>query len=193
MYKMKLERHEQKYGPHFNEECAEKAVKKMINEDGTKGAHWSIEDTTSIANQYGINIKGDKVNKYDWYVVLNMIYSDFYKAVISMTNSNHIKYFVELAKAWINDKDIDAGKMWYYFKYIMCDAFREEDDDEYEDYGHYARRGGRGRYIMNDQARYHYTGYDHTHDSDDYDEDEYDDYRDHYARGRSRMARMSRY
>lgn len=70
--RLKIERHEAMYGPHFNEECALKAVSKMENEDGSRGEHWSLEETTSIANQYGINLKGEKYNKYDWYVALNM-------------------------------------------------------------------------------------------------------------------------
>lgn len=114
--RLKIERHEAMYGPHFNEECALKAVSKMENEDGSRGEHWSLEETTSIANQYGINLKGEKYNKYDWYVALNMIRSDYYRAVVTMTSSDHIKYFVELAKAWLNDKDIEEGKMWYYYK-----------------------------------------------------------------------------
>lgn len=65
--RLKIERHEAMYGPHFNEECALKAVSKMENEDGSRGEHWSLEETTSIANQYGINLKGEKYNKYDWY------------------------------------------------------------------------------------------------------------------------------
>ncbi|MFR4670901.1 MAG: hypothetical protein ACLT69_13800, partial [Intestinibacter bartlettii] len=65
-------------------------------------------------------------NKYDWYVALNMIRSDYYRAVVTMTSSDHIKYFVELAKAWLNDKDIEEGKMWYYYCYIMCDKLRKE-------------------------------------------------------------------
>lgn len=75
--RLKIERHEAMYGPHFNEECALKAVSKMENEDGSRGEHWSLEETTSIANQYGINLKGEKYNKYDWYVALNMIRSDY--------------------------------------------------------------------------------------------------------------------
>lgn len=61
--RLKIERHEAMYGPHFNEECALKAVSKMENEDGSRGEHWSLEETTSIANQYGINLKGEKYNK----------------------------------------------------------------------------------------------------------------------------------
>lgn len=124
----------------------------MENEDGSRGEHWSLEETTSIANQYGINLKGEKYNKYDWYVALNMIRSDYYRAVVTMTSSDHIKYFVELAKAWLNDKDIEEGKMWYYYCYIMCDKLRKEaktmlmlEDDEDEEHEYRYARGGRGR------------------------------------------------
>lgn len=37
--RLKIERHEAMYGPHFNEECALKAVSKMENEDGSRGEH----------------------------------------------------------------------------------------------------------------------------------------------------------
>lgn len=38
-------------GPHFDEEHAHYAVEGMENEDGTKGPHWTVEETTSVANQ----------------------------------------------------------------------------------------------------------------------------------------------
>lgn len=108
-------------GPHFDEEHARYAVEGMENEDGTKGPHWTVEETTSVANQMGINLKSEKHNKWDWFVAMNMIYSDFYKAVVAMTGSANTKYFAELAKAWLCDKDISEGKMWHYYVYIMCD------------------------------------------------------------------------
>lgn len=46
--RLKIERHEAMYGPHFNEECALKAVSKMENEDGSRGEHWSLEETTYL-------------------------------------------------------------------------------------------------------------------------------------------------
>lgn len=122
----RVKAYEAEHGPHFNEEHARKAVSKMENEDGTRGPHWSVEETTALASQYGINL-GSRFNRYDWFVALNMVYSDYYKVIISMTNSNSTKHFVELAKAWINDKDIDEGKMWYYYIYVMCDKIRQYD------------------------------------------------------------------
>lgn len=49
-------------GPHFDEEHAHYAVEGMENEDGTKGPHWTVEETTSVANQMGINLKSEKHN-----------------------------------------------------------------------------------------------------------------------------------
>lgn len=122
--------YEAKHGPHFDEEHARKAVSKMENEDGSRGQHWSVEETSALANQYGIRFDS-KFNKYDWYVALNMVYSDYYKVIVNMTGSNNSKYFVELAKAWICDKDIDEGKMWYYYIYVMCDKLRVATDKQH--------------------------------------------------------------
>lgn len=128
----RVKAYEAEHGPHFNEEHARKAVSKMENEDGTRGPHWSIEETTTLANQYGISL-GNRFNRYDWFVALNMVYSDYYKVIINITNSNSTKHFVELAKAWINDKDIDEGKMWYYYIYVMCDKIRQAEMECYEE------------------------------------------------------------
>lgn len=45
----RVKAYEAEHGPHFNEEHARKAVSKMENEDGTRGPHWSIEETTTLA------------------------------------------------------------------------------------------------------------------------------------------------
>lgn len=43
----RVKAYEAEHGPHFNEEHARKAVSKMENEDGTRGPHWSVEETTA--------------------------------------------------------------------------------------------------------------------------------------------------
>ena len=157
-------------GPHFDEEHARYAVEGMENEDGSKGPHWSVEETTTVANQMGINLRSEKHNKWDWYVAMNMVYSDFYKAVVAMTGSANTKHFAELAKAWLCDKDISEGKMWHYYVYIMCD---DEDNDyrAHENAGRYMRGG---RYM--DSGRYAVRHY--PHDYDDY--EDYDSYSGNY-------------
>lgn len=120
----RVKAYEQEHGPHFDEVMAHKAVSKMENEDGSRGPHWSIEETTALASQHGISLS-NRFNRYDWYVALNMIYSDFYKVIVSISNSNNVRHFIEFAKAWLADKDIDEGKMWYYYVYVMCDKIRK--------------------------------------------------------------------
>ena len=169
MHKLfKYKAYEFENGPHFNAEHARKAVSKMQNEDGSKGAHWSLEETTSIANQYGINLN-NRFNKYDWFVALNMIYSDYYKVIVNITNSNSIKHFVEFTKAWLNDKDVDEGKMWYYYIYVICDKIREEEMELYEDKIEEYEKEDIGRYRMSNYRRYKMNNY-----KEDY--DDYDDY-----------------
>lgn len=170
----RVKAYEKEHGPHFNEEYARKAVMKMENEDGTRGPHWSLEETTTLASQYGIAL-GSKFNRYDWFVALNMVYSDYYRVIMNITGSNNTKHYVEFAKAWLNDKDIDEGKMWYYYIYVMCDHIREAEmecyeekmskyEDEEEDFGHY-RRGGRRMGMFGRRSMY---------DKDDYEKRDYE-------------------
>lgn len=177
-----FKKHMYEHGPHFDEHTAKKAVDHMKNEDGTHGEHWTVEQAHKLAEQYGVNVKGD-FNKYDWYVALNMVYSDFYRTVVTLTGSTNSKGFVELAKAWLNDKDVEEGKMWYYYAFVICDKLREcfEEDyeeDEDDDYGFGAkmRRGGRrgGSRMRGDMSyrmgnRRHHNMYE---DYDDYDDDD---------------------
>lgn len=44
---IRIKAYEAEHGPHFNDEHARKAVNKMENEDGTRGQHWSLEETTA--------------------------------------------------------------------------------------------------------------------------------------------------
>lgn len=178
-------------GPHFDEEHARYAVEGMENEDGTKGPHWTVEETTSVANQMGINLKSEKHNKWDWYVAMNMIYSDYYKAVVAMTGSANTKHFAELAKAWLCDKDIDEGKMWHYYVYLMC------DDDE-NDYKAYERmHGNRNSYYspeyehrMGREKGYDYEARSYQYPYSRYDREELDrDSKRYREDDRERMER----
>lgn len=193
----RIKAYEAEHGPHFNEEKARKAVSKMENEDGSRGPHWSLEEATALANQHGVRLD-EKFNKYDWCVALNMIYSDYYKVIVNMTNSNNTKHFVEFTKAWLQDKDIDEGKMWYYYIYVMCDEIRsveemlyekeyskhgykhEEDEDDTYDVKAAYRRGSRSsRMGMGRRSEY-----GREYDREEEREHDYEPYSE-YGRGRS--------
>lgn len=105
---LEMHLYKEMYGCHFNEWLLHKATEKMINEDGTIGAHWSLEQTTSVAKQYNVNFV--HFNEYDWNYAMNMIYSDFYKAI-----PNDVSSYVKVARAWIEDKDVKDKAFKYYF------------------------------------------------------------------------------
>lgn len=107
------EMHEIVYDSHFDEDMAMYAVSKMENEDGSTGAHWNKAETDQVGANEGLAF--DKFNKWDWYYVLNMIHSDYYKAI----GGNTSMYF-QLAKAWITDKDAPEGKAFRYWS-AMCE------------------------------------------------------------------------
>ena len=96
------------YGCHFSDWLLKKALSNMENEDGTKGEHWSLDQTSSVARQNGITF--DHFNEYDWCYVMNMIYSDYYGAV-----SNDTSVYFKMAKKFLMDKDAREGKALHYY------------------------------------------------------------------------------
>lgn len=105
---LELYLYKEMYGCHFNDWMLECATSKMINEDGSVGPHYSVEQTTGLARQYGIVF--DHFNEYDWNYVMNMIYSDYYGSV-----SNENSSYVKLARKFIEDKDAPKGKALHYY------------------------------------------------------------------------------
>lgn len=103
---LELDLYKMTYGEHLNEELALEWVSEMENKDGTKGQHWSVDQTSQYAGEF---------NKWDWYAVMNMMYSDYYNQKFD-TN-----IYIELAKDWLNDKDVGDGKtLKYYMLVVNC-------------------------------------------------------------------------
>lgn len=92
------------HGRHLNEDLAKEWVAKMIHKDGTHDEHWTIDQT----QQYN-----DKHDKYEWYAIMNMMYSDHYTSKFS-TND-----YVELTKDWFNDPDAHEGKTLRYYMLVV--------------------------------------------------------------------------
>lgn len=104
----RVKAYEKEHGPHFNEEYARKAVMKMENEDGTRGPHWSLEETTTLASQYGIAL-GSKFNRYDWFVALNMVYSDYYRVIMNIkTTEYNVGTVISVSNAY--DEPLQPGQ-----------------------------------------------------------------------------------
>ena len=91
--------------PYFTKETAQYVVSKMENKDGSIGEHWNYDTTTKV-----LDSKGYDFNPCDWYVALNMIYSDYYRSGRSDDT------YIELAYDFLNDKDAPDDKMKRYYK-----------------------------------------------------------------------------
>lgn len=103
-HELEYKLHKMAYGEHLTEDMAHKWVENMENKDGTKGAHWTIEQAKSHVGHH---------NLADFYAVLNMMYSDYYSPSFDTST------YVRLAEDWLNDPDVGAGKTLKYYYYVV--------------------------------------------------------------------------
>lgn len=92
---------------------AEEITRKMVNEDGSKGAHWTMEQTKQVMEQRGI-----QCDPVEFYVAMNMMYSDYYP-VAKKLNVNSVEFYADMAKAFLDDKDAGKDKLSKYFAYVV--------------------------------------------------------------------------
>lgn len=95
--------------------------KNLENADGSKGAHFDKEQIDQTAMQMGIDPKefGEGV----LCMTVNMMYSD-YCGVAKKFGVDRLDYYIELAKAFLKDKDFDgdgAEKLYLYYTFIASD------------------------------------------------------------------------
>ncbi len=95
---------------------------KMVNADGTRGEHFTLEKIMPVAQKH--NIKFDEYSEKEFCLVANMLYSDYCevnRAYISP--ENELNYYVKLAKAWLEDEDAPepSEKLALYY-YCIIDA-----------------------------------------------------------------------
>lgn len=98
----------------LDKETAESWVENMKNEDGTKGPHWTMEQTEQVRRQK--NLSCDPV---EFWVAMNAAYSDLCK-VAKKHNVNTVDYYVDYVKAfWFNDEDAVPHKLMAYYENIV--------------------------------------------------------------------------
>lgn len=100
---------------HLDREMAMLWTRDIINADGTTGPHWSMEKVRQVMDQRGM-IPG--YDQLQFYAVLNSIYSD-YCAVANKYGVNKPEFYIDMAKAWIDDADAAENKAARYFAYIV--------------------------------------------------------------------------
>ena len=101
----------------FDRETAIQWAEHMQNADGSTGPHWTMDQTTAVAESMGI--QAPVVPRWAWGVTMNMMYSDYYDVAMEF-GVNRPEFYAALAKAFLMDKDAPAPeeKLCEYYKHI---------------------------------------------------------------------------
>lgn len=97
---------------HLTLEDAKRWTSKMQNADGTKGCHWTLEQTQDVAKQRNITCDPN-----DFWAVMNMMYSD-YCQVAKRQSVDTPGFYADMAKAFLEDTDAADGKAYLYWDCI---------------------------------------------------------------------------
>ena len=98
----------------FDRRMAEEWTANMENEDGTKGPHWSFEQAKQVMAHRGI-----ECDPAEFWAALNMIYSDYVKVAKKFNVGSNIDFYVDMAKAFLDDKDAGPDKLAKYYQYVV--------------------------------------------------------------------------
>lgn len=106
-YDKKLENIYKHSEHHLDKDAAMVAVSKLKNNDGSIGAHWNEAAVRSVVETHP---ELEKLNFWDLFYTLNMVYSDYYDADYGL------KDYLRLAHDFIDDKDAPKDKVKRYIK-----------------------------------------------------------------------------
>lgn len=98
----------------FSQMTAEKWARSMENDDGTTGPHWSIEQVKQVMAQKGVTC-----DPWEFYAALNAIYSDYGKVLKKHGVGDKLDIYIDMAKAFIDDKDAQPDKLARYYQYVV--------------------------------------------------------------------------
>ena len=93
-------------------------AERMQNADGSTGPHWTMEQTTAVAESMGI--QAPVVPHWAWGVTMNMMYSDYYPVAVEF-GLNRPEFYAALAKAFLIDKDGPGPerKLMKYYEHVV--------------------------------------------------------------------------
>ena len=92
---------------------AENWTRHMKNEDGSTGAKWTFEEVKKVMQQN--NVDCDPV---EFYATMNMLYSDYGK-VFKKHDVATMQFYVDMAKAFLDDEDAVKDKLEQYYRYVV--------------------------------------------------------------------------
>ena len=92
---------------------AENWTRHMKNEDGSMGAKWTFDEVKKVMQQN--NVDCDPV---EFYATMNMLYSDYGK-VFKKHDVATMQFYVDMAKAFLDDEDAVKDKLEQYYRYVV--------------------------------------------------------------------------
>lgn len=105
------------FSKHLSMRKAKEKISEMINDDGSRGEHWSPEQVSIVWKNAGHSTDTDKYTPAEVYYIMNMVYSDYYK----MYKDNIASYLMH-TYLFLNDKDFDDEKV-SKAKWYACDRY----------------------------------------------------------------------
>lgn len=109
------------YGETISKDLADSWVCSMAVTDGSErenGMKWNLESCVDVGNKIGIDWR--IVPRCEWYAILNMMYSDFYKTAKYAERASDVLFYGNLARDWFADADAGETKTFDYYFSVIC-------------------------------------------------------------------------
>lgn len=87
-------------------------LRKLKNADGTTGEHWSLDQTKQVMDRLGISC-----DSVEFWVAMNMMYSDYYNAARKL-GVNNSDFYASMAEAFLKDPDASENKLSRYYSIV---------------------------------------------------------------------------
>lgn len=110
----------------IDKEELDKYIKLIHHKDMPK--LWSIDETSKVAKDIGIDFDKWRFNPYTFNFVMNMMRADYYSefkkmfatsALMKQTILDSPNFYAHLAKAWLEDEDAPVDKVIKYIHILM--------------------------------------------------------------------------
>ena len=86
----------------------------LSQENGSKGPHWTLDQVKQLMAQKKI-----QKSPAEFWAALNMIYSDYVKVAKKHGVGGNIDFYIDMALAFLNDKDANPNKLACYYKNVV--------------------------------------------------------------------------
>lgn len=90
-------------------------------------ALWTLDETTKVAKEIGIDFDKWVFNVYTFNFIMNMMRADYYaefkkmfatSPLMKQTVLDNASFYAHLAKAWLDDEDAPTDKALHYIKFV---------------------------------------------------------------------------